>query len=84
MDVKPRDIQQLGEQVKDAAQEFGSRARAAGSAVLDRAKGGYSAVQERTVMGAKATDKAIRTHPYQFIGVAFGVGLLLGIILKRK
>ena len=31
----------------------------------------------QTVAAAKATDKAVREHPYQAIGIAFGVGLLI-------
>jgi ElaB/YqjD/DUF883 family membrane-anchored ribosome-binding protein len=34
--------------------------------------------------GAKATDKMIREHPYESVGIAFSVGLLLGVILNRK
>jgi len=36
------------------------------------------------VTGAKATDKVIREHPYESIGVAFGVGLLIGVLATRK
>ena len=41
-------------------------------------------LQEQTVAGAKATDRAIREHPYQSIGIAFGVGLLIGVLVNRK
>ena len=34
--------------------------------------------------GAKATDKVIREHPYQSIGVAFGIGVLIGVLVTRK
>ena len=34
--------------------------------------------------GAKATDEAIRDHPYQSIGIALGVGVLLGLLLRRR
>jgi len=26
----------------------------------------------------------IRTHPYKSIGVAFGIGLLIGVLVTRK
>jgi len=26
----------------------------------------------------------IRTHPYESIGVAFGIGLLIGVLVTRK
>ena len=33
---------------------------------------------------ARATDKVIREHPYQTVGVAFGVGLLVGVLALRR
>jgi len=41
-------------------------------------------IQERAVQAAKATDKTIRENPYQSIGIAFGVGALIGFLLARK
>lgn len=43
-----------------------------------------STVRERAVEGAKETDKVIREHPYETLGIAFGVGLLAGVLLNRK
>ena len=40
-------------------------------------------MQEQTVAAAKATDKAVHEHPYQAIGIAFGVGLLIGVVATR-
>lgn len=40
--------------------------------------------REKVIEGAKETDRVIREHPYEAIGVAFGLGLLVGIILNRK
>jgi len=40
--------------------------------------------QEKAVERAKDADKVIRTHPYQTIGIAFGVGLLVGFLARRK
>jgi ElaB/YqjD/DUF883 family membrane-anchored ribosome-binding protein len=41
-------------------------------------------VQEGTVAGAKATDRAIREHPYESLGVAFGLGVLIGVLIARR
>jgi ElaB/YqjD/DUF883 family membrane-anchored ribosome-binding protein len=41
-------------------------------------------VQESTVAGAKATDRAIREHPYESLGVAFGLGVLIGVLIARR
>lgn len=33
---------------------------------------------------ARATDRIIRAHPYQSAGLAFGLGLLVGVLLGRR
>jgi ElaB/YqjD/DUF883 family membrane-anchored ribosome-binding protein len=51
---------------------------------MESAKATAHKVQEKAVAAAKATDQVIRTHPYESIGVAFGVGLLIGVLVARK
>lgn len=70
--------------VSDRAKE----ARRRFAAALDRAKATCEALQQQTLVTAEAaarrTDRVIREHPYESIGVAFGVGLLLGLVFGRK
>lgn len=54
------------------------------SKALDRAKATWSRVQDRAVDKAESTDHAIRSHPFQSLSLAFGVGALLGILLARR
>jgi ElaB/YqjD/DUF883 family membrane-anchored ribosome-binding protein len=54
------------------------------SATLESAKATCRKLEDKAIEGAKATDKVIREHPYQSIGVAFGVGLLIGVLVTRK
>ena len=54
------------------------------SDALERGREALDTVQEQASEGAKAADKVIRNHPYQSIGIAFGVGALLGILLSRR
>ena len=49
----------------------------------EKAKEVGKLLQEQTVAAAKATDKVVHEHPYQAIGIAFGVGLLLGVVAAR-
>ena len=51
---------------------------------LDRGKQAWGQVQDRAVAQARAADEVIRDHPYQSIGIAFGVGALLGLLLRRR
>jgi ElaB/YqjD/DUF883 family membrane-anchored ribosome-binding protein len=79
-----RDAEEL---VEATAGEVGERARDARkrlSAAVDSAHATCEALQEKAVNGAKATDKVIRDHPYQSLGIAFGVGLLIGVLVNRK
>jgi ElaB/YqjD/DUF883 family membrane-anchored ribosome-binding protein len=50
---------------------------------IDKAKALCERLQEQTATAAKASDKAIRGHPYQAIGTAFGLGVLIGLLAMR-
>ena len=79
-----RDAESL---LKASASELGEKAREARTrlaASLEGAKANFHKVEERAIAGAKATDEVIREHPYQSIGIAFGVGLLVGVLVARK
>jgi len=54
------------------------------STALDSAKVTAQRLEEKTIEAAKAADRAVREHPYQSIGIAFGVGLLIGVLVARK
>lgn len=41
-------------------------------------------LQAKTAEAAKAADKVVRNHPYEAIGVGFGVGLLVGFLMSRR
>jgi ElaB/YqjD/DUF883 family membrane-anchored ribosome-binding protein len=54
------------------------------SSTLESAKATYRRLEERTIAGAKVADKTIREHPYETAGVAFGIGLLIGVLVSRR
>ena len=66
----------LGEKAKEARDRL--------KVALGKAKESCSGIEEKAAAGAKATDKVIREHPYQSLGVAFGVGLLIGVLVNRR
>lgn len=78
------EAREMGQQVKETAQDLGNRAKAMGSAAWERARAGCSTMQDKAATGMRATDRTIRTHPYQSIGIAFGVGILLGFMMRRN
>ena len=58
--------------------------RAKLEAATEKAKEVCKHLQEQTVAAAKATDEAIREHPYPALGIAFGVGVLIGVLAARS
>ena len=66
--------------VSDKAKEARTRLAAA----LESAKESCRTLQEKALAGAKATDRVIREHPYQTLGVAFAVGVLVGVLVNRR
>jgi ElaB/YqjD/DUF883 family membrane-anchored ribosome-binding protein len=72
--------------LKSGATDLGERGRelrAKLQASIETAKATCQRVEDRAVAGAKAADKVIREHPYQSAGVAFGLGLLIGVLAAR-
>jgi ElaB/YqjD/DUF883 family membrane-anchored ribosome-binding protein len=51
---------------------------------LESAEKTLDMLNRKASEGVKSTDELIRTRPYQAIGVALGVGLLIGLLIKRK
>lgn len=70
--------------ISDKARE--ARTRLTGA--LERAKETCEHLQEQTATTAKAVvrraDTAVREHPYESIGIGFGLGLLIGVLVARR
>ena len=84
MDTLAEDARALMSATADVAGEKVGEARKRLAVALERAKEIASRVRDKAVEGAKAADEAVREHPYQAIGVAFGVGALLGYLVMRR
>ena len=69
--------------VKAAGGNLAEKSRAGLTVALERLKVAAASAQGQAVAGAKRADLLVREHPYQSIGVAFGVGLLIGVLLRR-
>lgn len=79
------------ELLKATAAQTGDKAaevRARISDSLHRAKirleEAEEAVMERTKAVARATDNYVHQHPWQAVGIAAGVGFLLGLLVGRR
>ena len=84
MGTLAEDARALMAATADVAGEKVSEARKRLAAALDRGKEIYGRVRDKTVEGAKAADEAVHAHPYQAIGIALGVGVLIGYLAARR
>ena len=73
-------LQTTADTVGDKAHEIRERLNDA----LEEAKDTCHKLEDKTIEGARAADKTIREHPWQSIGLAFGIGLLIGALVTRK
>ena len=69
-----------GDKVGELRERLGVRLRDAKERVLDL----EAAVVDKTKAAARATDDFVNDKPWQAVGIAAGIGLLLGIIIGRR
>ena len=83
------------EEVKTAARQAGEHLQSSATEMAEAGKQTarrFSAawgttkqnIQEKAVASAKATDRIVRDYPYATVGVAFGLGVLLGMLINRE
>jgi ElaB/YqjD/DUF883 family membrane-anchored ribosome-binding protein len=53
-------------------------------ATLERARVTGQHLEELSAATARVADQVIRAHPYESVGFAFGLGLLLGVLIGRR
>ena len=68
----------------DVAGEKVVEARKRLAAALESGKEFYGRVRDKTVEKAKAVDETVHEHPYQAMGIALGVGAIIGYLLARR
>ena len=68
----------------DVAGEKVAEARKRLAAALDKGKEMYGCVREKAAEGVKAADETLRDHPYEAVGIALGVGALIGYLAARR
>jgi len=83
-----RDSEELLKATASDVSEKAKEARVRLTGALDRAKVTCNDVQTQTIerarVAAQKADEMIRTHPYESLGVSFGIGLLIGVLVSRK
>jgi ElaB/YqjD/DUF883 family membrane-anchored ribosome-binding protein len=82
--VLMRDGEELMKAMVGQAGENIAEMRSRLAAVIESAKATCHRLEDKSVAAVKVTDRTIRDHPYESIGIAFGVGLLVGVLVGRK
>ena len=54
------------------------------ASALGTAEETVAELENQATAGLKAADRTIREHPYQALGIAIGIGLALGLLIKRR
>jgi ElaB/YqjD/DUF883 family membrane-anchored ribosome-binding protein len=78
------DAQELLAATAHVAEEKVIEARKRLAAAIGKGRDAWRAVQDKAVSSAKATDRVIRDHPYHSIGIALGVGIVVGFLARRR
>jgi ElaB/YqjD/DUF883 family membrane-anchored ribosome-binding protein len=78
------DAQALLAATAHVAEEKVVQARKRLTAAIEKGKEAWNMVQEKAIAGVKATDQVIRDNPYRAVGIAFGVGAIIGFLLRRR
>ncbi len=79
-----RDAEQLLAATPEALGEKAHEVRERLADTLENAKAACRRAEDRAIDAAKSADKVIRDHPYQSIGIALGVGLLVGMLIAKR
>jgi len=70
--------------VADRASDKFGELRARFENLQSKAVDVYGDARRKVVAGARATDETIRSHPYESLAIALGVGVLLGALIRRR
>ena len=69
-----------GEKMVDLRERIGERLRDAKLRIADA----EAALLDKTKAAARATDDYVNENPWRAVGIAAGIGLLLGVIIGRR
>ncbi len=84
MSTLAEDARALMSATADVAGEKVSEARKRLAAALESGKELYGRVRDKTVEKARVVDEKVHENPYQAIGLAFGVGIIIGVLVTRR
>jgi ElaB/YqjD/DUF883 family membrane-anchored ribosome-binding protein len=83
-----KDAQELFREASTVTGEKADELRASGLVLLDRAMEKAQEVQavavEKGKVAAQNTDEFVHEHPWKAVGIAAGIGLVIGMLISRR
>lgn len=84
MGTLAKDARSLINATTDVASQKLGEARQRVVEKVESAKEAAGRVRDQAVDYAKAADEAMHQNPYQVLGIAFGLGAIVGYLLSRR
>ena len=77
-------VQDVESLVRGAGLRFSARSRDELDVALVKMNEARKRLEKQAAKTVEHTAVVVRKHPYESLGIAFGVGVILGLILGRK
>jgi ElaB/YqjD/DUF883 family membrane-anchored ribosome-binding protein len=74
----------ISDGVSEKSDDIISALRSRFESARERVADNYTSARKKVVAGAKSTDEAIRSNPYQSLAIALGAGLVVGLLVGRR
>src|SRR4030095_3933595 len=78
------DVRSLVAATAEVADEKVAAARKRLDATVAAGQDAWLQLQRRARERGRAVDRRVRVHPYESVGVAFGIGAILGFLMSRR
>jgi ElaB/YqjD/DUF883 family membrane-anchored ribosome-binding protein len=78
------DAKSQADGLKEAAKDTMDDFQDASEDIQNRLANIWEAGREKATVYARNADQKIRENPYQAVGIAFGLGLVVGLLLTRR
>ncbi len=78
------DAQALLEATSEITDQKVTEARKRLADAIENGQEAYKNLRKRVMAGAKAADEVVHEHPYRVMGISFGIGILVGLLMKRR
>ncbi|MCI3205601.1 MULTISPECIES: YqjD family protein [Pandoraea] len=77
-------LKQAANTTGERASELSDRALTLLKQAKEKASDVQVVVVEKSKQAARATDDYVHDHPWQAVGIAAGIGVVIGLLLNRK